>query len=695
MLVMTAVALGFTGCSSASPDGDTGGSGGSVGGSGASSGSGGASASGGHATGAVSATGGSASQPTCGDRNLTISEPFPDSMLIQNGGRIYNVRKPPKGQRAAVGDGVADDTEALRDAWEFLKAAFLVDKWGSAERYAVYLPDGTYLVSDTLIYRGASLEAPTGYDWLDVVNVRFLGQSREGTRIQLKDKLPGFGDASKPKIVLAYQHPDTRFNNIPANNALRNLTLDTGRGNPGAVGLFFQGANLSALSNVLIRSGDGQGKYGLWIKIGSAQGYYRDLTVDGFDYGIYQQEEGEVNTAFEHVTLRNQKTAAVRAAAGLSGRDLCVDETATQAQGLVVDEVGAQVVLLDSSFKGKSARAAIELSLDTGQSLMARGISVTGYASAITRNSKVVVAGTTIDEYVALTPVSPFGEPTHSLGLPIEQSPLVAWGEPAKDWAIVDDYGAVGDGKTDDLKAVNAAMNSGRRVVVFPKQAYHLSGQISVPATVERIDFMWSDLGNTFIHISEASDKPLLLEHRGGYGRTVLDVVRTTVVSELSGGFSNSQTKPVKVFIENAANVGGDERFAPPGTSVWGRGLNCENGDGAVADFLATGGRLWIFDYKTENKPVSSLVARSGSEVEVFNGYVNTTGAPGATPMIVNDHAKVSFVGFTSLWSDQWTTAIEERRTAETRTVAFTDLPVRAAHGTNAFIPLYFGDATK
>ena len=96
-----------------------------------------------------------------GDRDLGVTETYPDSFLIQNGGRIYNVKSPPTSKRMpAKGNGVDDDTHALQDAWQFLKDEFAAhDNDNYPGGYIVYLPAGTYLVSDTIIYPGASLEA--------------------------------------------------------------------------------------------------------------------------------------------------------------------------------------------------------------------------------------------------------------------------------------------------------------------------------------------------------------------------------------------------------------------------------------------------------------------------------------------------------------------------------------------------------
>ena len=88
----------------------------------------------------------SASAARAGDRGLAPNVTFPDTLLVQNGGPVLDVKRPPEaGMHAAKGDGVSDDTAAFQDVWDYLKRAYKkFGPWGSDNSFYVYLPDGTY-----------------------------------------------------------------------------------------------------------------------------------------------------------------------------------------------------------------------------------------------------------------------------------------------------------------------------------------------------------------------------------------------------------------------------------------------------------------------------------------------------------------------------------------------------------------------
>jgi hypothetical protein len=592
-----------------------------------------------------------------GDRNLGVREPYPDSVLIQNGGRFYNLQKPPTAElTAAKGDGKTDDTAAWLDAFDYLKALYVASNpTGAAvssydaENIWIYVPDGTYLVSSTLSYRG---DVVTGSD---IVRVRIVGESREGTVIRLADATPAFGDAAKPATVLEFQHDGTTFNNEASDNVLTNLTIDTGKGNPGANALWFQGANSTSMHNVLLESEDGQGHCGLDFQSGSLQGYYRDLTVQGFDYGICQLVNPEIDSALEHVTLRQQNKAGVYVlGGGMSARLFDVDESTTSAEGVRIDKDGAVVLVDESSFRGSASVPALELTAATEQALFLRNIVTVGFQTSLVRAGADAQLGATVAFYDSYAPFSLLGAGAGadaglaSLGLPVEDTPLASWGDPATDWASVDDYAA--DGEADDTAAAQKALDSGKPVVVFPRGTYKLTAALHVPATVQRIDFMFTD-ADANLTIDGPSALPLRLSHHLGYSSATLTAVRPVVLDHWSGGFNDSvaATTPTKVYVENAANTGAGPTFVASGETMWARSVNDEQGAGGNPDILVNGGTLWLFGYKTENKAVTSVSVNQGARVEVLNGYVNMTEAPGSTPMLVNHDSTFSYFGFTNL----------------------------------------------
>ena len=139
---------------------------------------------------------------------------------------------------------------------------------------------GTYLISDTIFAESAF------YPGTATSTVRLLGESRETTIIKLKDNAPGYDQESQPKFVVQtgnYGTPPTpvpytthsSVSSTPApqptaqstpqpnsgfGNYIESLTIDTGVNNPGAVALRYDVANMGALQDVSIRSGDGKGK---------------------------------------------------------------------------------------------------------------------------------------------------------------------------------------------------------------------------------------------------------------------------------------------------------------------------------------------------------------------------------------------------------------------------------------------------
>jgi len=621
-----------------------------------------------------------------GDRGGGSNVTFPETLLMQNGGPIINVKRPPEaGMHAAKGDGVADDTAAFQDAWDLLEREYKKHgPWGSGNSFYVYLPNGTYKVSDTLIYRGATVGAYPKWDGtFDINHVHFVGQSRAGTVIKLADHCAGYQEPARPKIVLAFQHPDTVFNNVPGSNWLRNLTIDTGRGNPGAVALFFQGANNTDLRSVTIRSGDGAGRYGIWFKQGSVQGYYADVTVEGFDDGIFDSVNAEGDVAFEFLTLHGQREAGFLLTGGGASLRRLRSEQAAGVPALKMDGSGPQAVVIDSEMKGAGMSGpAIEMTRASEQCLFARDVATAGYAAAVHKAGADVVASKSVDEYVSY-PVKTLaaGQMSRSLRLPIVDTPQFPWYDPETQWAVVDDY-----------PSVQAALDSGRPVVCFKKRHYKLTGDVAVPASVRVVNGMAASVeGGAFV-IAQPSASPILFADSN---MPIRVTARRDVVQRCaSGGISNPKGLPVTFYLENVNDDAAGDDFCRTGARVFARQIDIEYGGGN--QIVSSGGALWVFGFKTENMKGAPFTVKNGGALEVLGGYCNQTNRPPPDrqhPILLNDGGRASATLFTNL-GGPFVRAVVETRGGAAATAPNTDFPKRGGEYRDDYvIPLYVGDA--
>jgi hypothetical protein len=217
---------------------------------------------------------------------------------------LYNVKT-----FGAVGDGVHDDTAAIQTAI------------GLADGNEVFFPAGRYLISSTLEWKNAQKI------WRS--DIALIGENQRTTTILLKDHT--FTRPESPQAMLkTASHEDwgdgSGFDAF--NNFIENLTLDTGKGNPGAIGIDFMGNNRAAIRNTTIQSGGDEagneahdtGRSGAPWLVSAGISMRRDypgpcflknVTIRGFSYGIdvaYQ----DFSITMEHIVLSGQKIAGIR-----------------------------------------------------------------------------------------------------------------------------------------------------------------------------------------------------------------------------------------------------------------------------------------------------------------------------------------------------------------------------------------------
>jgi len=274
-----------------------------------------------------------------------------------------------------------------------------------------------------------------------------MDQAREERRPP--DILPAFG-AGQARAVVAFYRLNCG-SNVNLNNVLENVTIDTGRGNPGAVGLRWNASNAGAVRNVAIRSADGTGVAGLVCDVRNAQGLVEDLRITGFDTGLSISAGAATVVTLDHATFTQQGHDAIRLASMscLAARDVLTEGAATALRL----ESNSHAVIIDSALRGTSAgTAAIDLG---GGHLLARSVETTGYRAAVERQGQLLVGPGPVDEFVSDPVLSPYAAmpPGRSLRLPVEDPPVTPHEADPANWAVVDDFGAQGDGRRRQPKA--------------------------------------------------------------------------------------------------------------------------------------------------------------------------------------------------------------------------------------------------
>ncbi|MEX2380883.1 MAG: PA14 domain-containing protein [Opitutales bacterium] len=350
----------------------------------------------------------------------------------------------------ARGDGVTDDTAAIQ------KAVVASLKGNYRNPKAIYLPDGTYLVSDHI--RARVTDAPPGEGgWSDGWRggMYLIGQSRDGVVIQLADNAPGFGNPDKPKAVIVTgstghgEKHDSRiggWGNEAFQNTLNNFTVDTGKGNPGAVAVDFLASNRGGMYDMTLRSGspDKAGVCGIdMTRPWPGPGMIYNVSVDGFDYGI-RQEQMDCSMTFEHITLTNQRVAGIQAIRHPVMSLRKVTSRNTVPVLVSKDSNKAMIAFLDSEFvhPGRDGGAALE----NQGNLLLRNVRVEGYARAVDSSEKGdssldVPPGGVVKQFLSRDPIRLFPGGNALPDLPVKETPR--WHSTnLSNWANAADFGA-------------------------------------------------------------------------------------------------------------------------------------------------------------------------------------------------------------------------------------------------------------
>lgn len=542
---------------------------------------------------------------------------------------------------AIPNDGV-DDTAAIQRA---------LNENPSGNRI-FYFPDGVYDVSNTLRYAGTEKR-----------NI-LQGQSRDGTIIRLRDNAGLNGS-----VIATGSPPAQRFR-----NSIRNLTINTGRGNPGASGISFIANNQGTLSDVTIISQDRQGTVGLDLGIDeNGPALIQNVRVAGFDIGI-RTWNPTASLTLEHIQLENQNRYGWQNFnQTVFARDLQSRNEVTTIWNM--PDGRNSITLLDSRFEGVGAAANLP-AIHNQRGMYIRNLTTSGYNLSILQDDRgrgnPSQPSGYVGEWIARGEFATlFPSPAHSLNLEIRDTPDVPWDQ-LTNWVSPIAYGGLPDDGIDDTAAIQAAIDSGATTVYLPNGTWDLNGTVELRANVQRFlgteAFIRSN-GQGVLQVGAGTSPTVVIERLEGLlagnetFRVVHDSSRTLVLANILnlGGYTNTNRGSGDLFIED---VNGDP-WVFKNQNVWARQFNPERPGTRV---INDGGQLWILGYKTEDE--GTLVETiNGGRTEVIGTYI-LNGSFGNIPAFISNESSLSLIsaGFTTFSNGSIPIGVREIRDGVTRT---------------------------
>jgi hypothetical protein len=499
-----------------------------------------------------------------------------------------------------VPNGITDNLLNLRNAAQTYPNPFL-------SKIVVYLPAGTYLISD-------SIQLPQTFFDKDVV---FLGQDSANTIIKLMDNAPNFQNVNNPRPLIR-----TRGGNQAFGMYFKNLTINTGSGNPGAIGIDYVTSNYGAIEHVRIVSPDGNGFAGISMEQQwPGPGLIKNLTVDGHKYGI-RVTQCEYSMTLEHIILKNQTVAGITN----NCNTLAIRKLTTINVPKPIQNFG-RITLLDANLN--SANPYPNYAIENGGVFYGKNITTSGYTSALINNTTAFV-GNNIVEFTQGPNYSLFTNDGKSLGLPIEETPQYVNNDLTQ-WAKANSFGAVSTNPnffiTDVSDNIEATINSGKKVIYFDRigdngSSYFISRDIIIPPGVEMItgfnNARLAFTNNSKFVINNNASSPLFLD--GIAGIKILNNSQRTVVfknSSLSAYDNTAVNTNGKVFLEDEGEV-----FKPQfPVRMWARQYNPELQPQLDTAIINKGGNFWILGLKTEGRACIASTYNQG-KTEILGGLV-------------------------------------------------------------------------
>ncbi|KAK1966745.1 pectin lyase-like protein [Colletotrichum sublineola] len=410
----------------------------------------------------------------------------------------------------AVGNGVTDDTAAIKRAMNEGRRCGEKCNGSTVKNAIVYFPPGKYLISSTV-------PLPFGTQVIgDAINrpVLVASQSFVGLGVLSTDQYTGGGTGPDGHDQQWYVNTANFYRQI------RNIIIDV-RPAPSsqeAACLHYQVAQATSMQNVELRAGAGQ--KGLFAENGSGGGI-SDVTFVGGDVCLYGGEQQftaqrlvfsgcgvgvqviwDWGWVWKSVTMTDVKTGfkfVPESPDGSIGSSLIMDSAFTN--------VGTVVVVQPPSSKLGSGSTSLVLE-NIAMSDVTAAVADTDGRSLLAASSRVeewvlgpVYSGSADSSARSFSSGGKIGKYRRDHGLLDANGAYFERPKPqyedrsVSDFLHVKDFGAVGDGTTDDTAAFQQAVSSSQGKILFVDAgSYILTGTVTVPAGVKIVGETWSQL---------------------------------------------------------------------------------------------------------------------------------------------------------------------------------------------------------
>ena len=585
--------------------------------------------------------------------------------------QVVDVTAPPYN---AVADGKTDNTEALQQA---------LDDHPDGD-YIIYLPNGSYSISKQLSWPRADTPEKSYRRTI------LQGQSIGGTTITLMDGSRGFDNPETPRAILY-----TGVGPLPRyRNSIRNLSLRTGKGNPGAIGIRFNAANQGTVQNVKIYSGDSSGVAG--IDMGFAENIgpllIKNVEIRGFDVGILMRSP-LYGMTLEHIYLSGQNKY------GIENHDQTIAIRNLRSKNAVpaVYNAGenAMLTLVDGALEYTPGRQKQKLAAIVNEGgLFVRSVSTSKYFTAIDDQSFGAVKGgkglkgPEIYEYTSADPSLVCHTPPSSIKLPVAETMDINGQAPTQWTGIHGDYGGTTNDGTDDSKAIQQAIDDGAETLYFtPGGRYTINRDIHVRNRLHHIIGTEASIDGTgkFI-IDKGTFHEVEIERFGTFGSGIKhNSPRTLVLKDMSiKSYESDPMNAGDLYIEDVS-VG---QMTINLQHVWARQLHTSGDYGTR--IVNNGGTVWILGLTAEGGN-TVLFNRDHAETELVGVHIIDNAKAKMHPMFVNDSANLSIEGLneTALQGNTYPKIVQETRKGETKDFTADEAVKNATGGVS--VPLYVG----